>query len=223
MTHKIDLGTGRETYFARKWLVLFDGGSDQWLYAAKSGGTYVFLEIIDLPAYCGGDAQSQWCAEVSSVDLDNTPTESMISAVRSCGSEDDPPDMSTEQGRLALAEMLFSYGAKSPLWGDDAGNPRDFASEDSKDFRALRASARRFAESMLDDSERDSVLDTRIVNAIGQTARQYAQGTEGLWDKLREIRDMGDNATPEQKIVLQMYGKCEQTLGAGPIPADLRE
>ena len=59
--------------------------------------------------------------------------------------------------------------------------PREHAGEHSKDFKAIRAAARREAEAMLDDATRDNALDTRIVNKIGQTARQYASGTAGLW------------------------------------------
>jgi len=225
MENRIKTGSQYDRYFARKWLVLYDGGSDQWLYVAKSGSgsTYVFLEIIDLVAYCGRDATDQWCAEVASVDIDTMPLEQIQGALSYCGVEDDPPDLRTESGCVALAEMLFSYGAKSPLWGDCSGNPREHASEDSKDFRSLRAEARRQAEAMLDDSNRDHVLDTKIVNGIGQTSREYSQGTAALWDTLRKIRDKGDDATPEQKLVLKMYGKCNTTLGAGPVPSDLRD
>ena len=224
MTNKIVIeGSTRARYYARKWLEIYDGGSDTWLYAARSGLTYVFIEIMDYPAAAGRDAEFQWCADVSSVDLESSDPEMIASALGSCGQEDDPPDMSTESGRLALAEMLHSHGAKSPLWDDLAGKPREHAGEHSKDFKAIRAAARRVAEDMLDDAKRDNALDTRIVNKIGQTARQYASGTAGLWDHLRTIRDAGENATPEQKLVLRMYSKCEQTLGAGPIPEDLRE
>ncbi len=226
MKHRIETGSERSRYYAKKWLELYDGGSDQWLYVAKSGLTYVFIEIIDLVAYCGRDADSQWCASVATVDLMNASPETLYSALRSCGIDDDPPDMSTENGRLAMAEMLFSYGAKSPMWDDCGGKPipeGESASEHSKAFRSLRFAARHEAEQMLCDETREHALDTKIVNKIGQTAREYASGTGGLWDALRRIKDSGDNATPGQKLVLGMYSKCEHTLGAGPIPADLRK
>lgn len=221
MKHRIPMERG--TYFARKWLVLQDG-SDQWLYVAKSGLTYVFVELTDLPAYCGSDAGVQWCAQVASVDLASADLDTQAQALQSCGADvDHLDDCSPEERLLCIAEAMFSYGAKSPLWSDGAGKPRDGASDDSRDFRSLRAAARRVAEDMLDDSTRDDVLDSRIVNAIGQTAREFAQGTSGLWDALRRIRDAGDQATPDQQLILKMYAKCEQTLGAGPVPADIRE
>ena len=119
MTNKIVIeGSTHARYYARKWLEIYDGGSDTWLYAARSGLTYVFIEIMDYPASCGTRCRVSGCADVSSVDLEAADPETIASALRSCGQEDDPPDRSTESGRLALAEMMHSHGAKSPLWDD---------------------------------------------------------------------------------------------------------
>jgi hypothetical protein len=222
--NRIETGHPRAEYYAKKWLVIFDGGSDQWLYVAKSGQTYVFIEVIDLVAYMGREATEQWAASVTSVDLASATPDMLYSALQYCGATDDPPDMSTESGRLAMAEMLFSCGHKSPLWDNCAGEPvaeHDSASEHSKAFRSLRAQARKEGEAMLQDDARDQALDMRIVNKIGQTAREYAMG-DGLWVALRRIQEAGESATPEQRLILGMYAKCEHTLGAGPIPEDLR-
>lgn len=209
--------------YARHWTVLADGGSDQWLYVRASGSTYVFVEVIDLPAYCGRDADVLFVASVATVDLADASPETVARALDSCG-YDEPLDLTVEQDRLALAEMLFSYGAKSPLFELSGGvvrDPHDRPSERHPAFMRVRAEARRYAETLLDPETRDRELDSRVVNRLGQTAREYARGTSALWDSLRRIRDAGDDATAEQKIVLRMYQKAGQTLGAGPVPVDL--
>lgn len=210
-------------FYARKWQVLEDGGSDRWLYVCRDGGSYVFIEILDLVGYMGRDATAQWCAEVSVVDLANATSEALTEAARSCCSDDrdEWPGFESWNDRLAWACILRDYGHKSPMWSGEAGKPRRDACED-KAFRSLRAAARREAEALLDGDTRELALDTKIVNAIGQTAREYASGTDGLWTALRRIKD-DPNATPAQRLVVGMYGACETTLGAGPIPADLRK
>ena len=211
-----------------KWKSLADGGSDQWLWYTQpkgSGLVFIFIEIIDLPAYMGSDATAQWSAQVSIVDLATASPDTIGSAIQSSGWEDMPTDLRTPEARLALAECLRSYGASAPMWSQDNGVPiseRSFRSDTSKAFLSLRAAARREAESYLDEQTRESTLDSRIVNAIGQTAREYAAGTEGLWGALRRIKENPEGATEAQRICLRMYGACETTLGAGPIPADLR-
>ena len=141
----------------------------------------------------------------------NCPTPDTIAGALQCCGYDEPLDLRSESDRLALAEMMFSYGAKSPMWGGEGNH-----------FDRLRAEARREAEALFDDEHRNEALDTRVVNALGQTAREYAAGTEALWSTLRRIKD-DPNATDEQKMVLRMYQKCDTTLGAGPVPEDIKE
>ena len=148
----------------------------------------------------------------------------MISdAVNSCGGDWFDEGETTP---FMLAEVLHSYGTKSPVWSGDAGrlnehNFHDSPGEGHRPFRDLRAVARREAEALLDADYRDNLLDTKIVNKLGQTAREYAGGTEGLWDSLRRIA-ANPEATPEQALMLKMYGKAGQTLGGDIVPADLR-
>lgn len=216
---KIQTEHGR--YYAGVWLTLYDGGSDQWLYVASHGLVFVFIEVIDLPAYCGSDADCQWCAEVAVVDLGCCSPEAMAESLRSCG-PDECPDPTTPEGRLVIAEAMRDYGHKAPMWSDSAGNvvdPHDRPNE-NRAFTTLRAAARRAAEALFDDERREAELDTRVVNRIGQTARQYMQGD--LWGRLREIKD-DPNATEEQKLVLRMYQGAGRTLGGEEVPADLKE
>lgn len=213
----------RRNTYARNWTVLADGGSGNYLYAREAtSGVYVFIEILDLPEYMGKEATVRWCASVDVVDIFATSPETIDSAMRSCGFD----EAEIEPTPLILAEVLHSYGAKSPMWSGDAGrvnehNFYDHPDERHRPFRDIRAEARREAEALLDADYRDEMLDTRIVNAIGQTAREFADGTPGLWSALRRIAADPD-ASPSQKLVLKMYGNAGQTLGGDVVPADLR-
>lgn len=210
-------------YYAKKWRVLEDGGSGTWLWVCRAGTSYVFIEIMDLVDAMGHEATSQWCGQVSIVDVAGASSQTLIDAARCCSGDDrsEWPGFDSEADRLHWACMLRDYGAKAPMWTGEAGKPREYASETSKDFRALRAEARREAEALLDDAHREAMLDSRVVNAIGQTAREYASGTEGLWTALRRIKE-NPEATPAQRLFVSIHGKCGDTLGAGPIPSDLR-
>jgi len=135
-----------------------------------------------------------------------------------------------ELGHSAVAEMCLCVGSAAPVWNssggklkhDKYGNIEIDNYSTCPSFRKLRKEARQEAESLLEDEDaRNNLLDTKVVNRIGQTAREYANGAEGLWTGLRRIKD-DPEATEEQKLVLKMYADCEQTLGAGPVPEDLK-
>jgi len=223
-------------YYHKHWLVSRDGGSDQWMYVCKDGRpdegkgySFFFIDINDLPACCGRDATYRWDVSVSVVDIIGADKETVQSALRYVGF-DGELDMSLESDRLHLAEILFDHGAKSPVWNegggkvtfDDYGNLNESYDDNCPEFRRLRKEAREFCEETLfNEQSRNHLLDTKIVNAIGQTAREYAGGTQSLWDTLRRIKRQGENATPEQRLVLKMYRGAKQTLGAGPVPGDL--
>jgi hypothetical protein len=218
------MSRNRNTY-ARLWTVLADGGSGTYLYAREAApGVYVFIEIMDLPDMMGRGATVRWSASVGVVDLNATSPDTLASAIQSCGAW--VHEIEGGPTPLMLAEVLHSYGAKSPMWSGEAGrvnerNVYDSPDERHRPFRDIRAEARREAEALLDADHRDEVLDTRIVNKLGQTAREYANGMEGLWSALRRIA-ADPEATPEQALMLKMYGKAGQTLGGDAVPADLR-
>lgn len=227
-------GISGASYYAKDWLVLRDGGSDQWLYVCRLrpdyGLAYLFINIIDLPAYCGRDADARWAVSVSEVNLLDVSPETIVSALQSCGC-DEALDFRSPLDRLRIAEMLFDHGSKAPLWDqsggkvtfDNYGNRNEDYDENCPAFRRLRKEAREYAETLLDDDVQRNQQLNRVVNAIGQTAREYANGGTGLWKSLRRIKEQGDAASPQQQLVLGMYQKAETTLGLGPIPEDLKE
>ena len=225
---KIPVNNGR--YYKGIWLEIFDGGSGQWLWVVRDGLSYIFLEVIDLVEYMGRDATEVWSASVSVVDLITTPLETVASAIRSAGAEDMELDFKKESDRLAIAEMCYSHGAKAPLWDGFARDIKDIEKERFADrsdhdpeFLKLRKEAREFAETLFDEAERNEQLDNKVVNALGQTAREYANGTVALWDSLRRIQALGDDATDAQKLMLKMYAGAERTLGGNMIPEDLKQ
>ena len=219
------MSRNRNTY-ARHWNILADGGSGTYLYAREAApGVWLFIEIHDLPDMMGRNATARWSASVDVVDVFATSPETLASAIQSCGWEG-IYDIEGGPTPLMLAEVLHSYGAKSPMWSGEAGrvnehNFYDSPGEEHRPFRDIRAEARREAEALLDAQYRDKVLDSRIVNKLGQTAREYADGTPGLWSALRRIASDPD-ASPSQKLVLKMYGAAGQTLGGDAVPDDLR-
>jgi hypothetical protein len=216
-------------YYKDLWLELLDGGSDQWLYVCGYSLTYIFIDIKDDPAWAGSDATNLFSARVQVVDLFTTPLDVVASAMQSCGRSLNDLDFKKAEDRLSIAEMLQSVGSASPMWNDAAGKVGPNSKWDGHDerhpaFRTLRRKAHDYARVNLFDEEiRNHLLDTQIVNGIGQTAREYAQGIEAHWNALRRLKELGDKATPEQQLMLKMTGRCENTLGAGPIPKDLRE
>lgn len=222
----------------RGWITLEDGGSNRWVYARPLDSkdpagaiVWVFIRIDDMVDSCGKDAESYFSADVAVVNQLDIPVKTVDDAIRSCGMFEYIHDVEVEKRWLMIAQCCFDYGAKSPCW-EGSSSPinkknKDWKwnvpSDNSPTFLRLRAEARRFAEENLFDAEkRNELLDTKIVNALGQTAREYARGTEGLWDSLRKIKD-DPNATPEQQMILATYQKAGQTLGAGPVPTDIME
>ena len=215
----------------KNWETLQDGGSGTWVYSRKVGPlAWVFLQVMDMVDACGSEADYYFHGDVSVIDLKDLPPDQIGKALRSCSAEDWIFDLPKEKRFLVMAQVCHEY-CRAPLW---QGESPAINKEHNKDwqwnvpgdtsptFLRLRAAARRWAEeSLLDEENRNQLLDSTVVNAIGQSAREYSRGTEGLWSKLREIKG-SENATPEQKLVLQMYASAGNTLGAGPVPEDLR-
>ncbi len=223
---RLKIPTDHGRYYKDIWLELYDGGSDQWLWVCRDSLAYIFIEVLDMVGYCGKEATSLFDASVSVVDLLTVPPSAVASAFQSCGCEEEL-DFKVELDRLRIAEMLFSVGTKAPMWNDCGGAVKDqFARPDEKHpaFRILRSNARKYAEeNLFNDEERNKLLDTKVVNQIGETAREYMHGTEGMWAAVRRIKEADEAASPKQKLVLRAYQSAGQTLGAGPVPADIME
>lgn len=227
---RIDLGrdSDRSCYYGGVWLETDSGGSGTWQWVASRCLVYIFLDIMDLVDVMGSEARWYWSGEVSVVDLSTVSVQTLRSALDSHGSCVDDLDFRKESDRLRIAMMLRSYGARAPMMSEERGEVRRDrsgciieASESGRDFRALRALLRREGERFFSEEIRERGLD-RVVNAIGQSAREYAGGAEGLWSALRRIRDAGGSATEGQRVVLRMYARAGETIGAGPVPGDLR-
>lgn len=219
--------------YAKKWTILEDGGSGTWLYAAEArtalhreGRAWVFISVMDMPDACGKDANYLWCADVSMVELDKVPQEELDRAFASWGIDTDGAPLFP--GDLEKAQILHSYGAKVPCWSecagkvefDNYGNVLHPYDENSTSFRGLRMRARTRGEELLRDEDARQDRRKRVVNTIGQTGEQYAQGTAGLWNRLREVAE-DDNATPQQKLSLTLYQRAGRTLGGEQVPKDI--
>jgi hypothetical protein len=221
---RFKIPTERGRYYKSIWLELYDGGSDQWLWVCRDGLAYIFLEVQDWVAAVGKDAEFWFGATVSVVDLLTISPKTVAGALQSCGCHDDL-DFKVELDRLRIAEMCHSVGVKAPLWDEYGGLVKDrFANpgEGHPAFRRLRSDARKFAEQELfDDEKRNHLLDTKVFNALGETVREHMNGTDGMWNALRRIKDAGESAPPEQQLILKMYRAAGTTLGAGPVPEDI--
>ena len=219
---KIKVTWPRPVYYKNKWLTLEDGGSERWLYAVSNGMVFVFIEIHDWYAACGKEAQSLFNCTVKVVDLTQILVPTIMDALKFCGIE----SIDKEVTPLVIAQCCLSYGASAVMWDEYGGKVTErfeFGGYDEKHpaFRKLRSDARKYAEeNLFDDDERNALMDTNVVNAMGATAKEYMSGD--LWGVLRKAKE---NPTPQQALVLKIkiYSKCERTLGGEEIPQDLRE
>lgn len=144
-----------------KWITLRDWGCDEWLECRHVGNrTYQFIQITDMNAACGRDnaGRDKFVAELSLVDLNAVGPAAIADARRSCGWDGMPADDG------AIAECLFQYGNRAPLYSISGNN-----------WRKLWRGARSEAKSLLDDSMLADAMD-RPVNAIGSTAAEYMRG-----------------------------------------------
>jgi hypothetical protein len=216
------------------WKMLEDGGSNRWIYAREvAHHVWIFIRMDDMVEAMGKEATYWFHCDVGIVDLNQAmECGTLEEALNFCDAKSWMPDLPEESHPLAMAQCLFDSGAWSPLWQD--GSPEidkddnddwqyDAPGDDDPEFVDLLEAGRKWAEeNLLDEESRDHWLDTKIVNRIGQTAREFAGGTNTMWEKLRQIKD-DSNATPEQKIILKMYSSCCHTLDGTPIPEDIKE
>jgi hypothetical protein len=169
----------------RGWIQLEDGGSGRWLYIKPVPQGTLFLVIEDAIELCGKEAATYFYGSLALVDPSEVSETDQQLALSFMGCEHDDPTAEV------VTIALFEYGAKAPLHNDDSGPmPKRFSqcwdgysvpSETSRYFTSLRARLRKAARDF--ESNPDAALD-KVVNAVGQTARQYARGVHGLWDTL---------------------------------------
>lgn len=187
--------TGDVNYldYGAKWYRVIPGTNDL---------RYHVIELINWEDAVGRDAEGgpTYNMDLSEIDLGAISEETIRQAIDSCGWLDE--DDLTE---LAIVEACHGYGCKAPLWNEDGNN-----------FRELMAEAKRQSRE-LDDPEAHEVAMQRPVNRLGETASEFMRGD--LWSALRRAKE---NPTPDQALVLRMYGACSHTLGGEPIPPDIR-
>lgn len=213
--------------------------------------TYLFIEIQDMVDACGRDmlGQLNLAGEVYLVEPSRYSARDLKSAFESCGG-DGIKDLieefvdseytgvsskipggpaSVPDIGLLYADFLRSYGKKARLHSTSGGrivtekNLHDGVDEGSKGFsqllRELLTEANQYAT---DNVKLETTLDTRVVNKLGETARQCAGGIDSHWDTLRSIQAKGDKATREQKLYLKMtMNSSGQTLGGDIVPLDI--
>lgn len=169
-----------------------DNQGGKWIRRVGPGRHHI-IELIDMDDACGLDNEGRptYNVELSEVDVIATVQKTKADAIKSCGWEN------MELSEVALAECLHSYGARAPLDSWDGNNRGKLL----RDARAL--------SSELDDPETHEEYMNRPVNALGSTAREFAQG-DFCSAITRGVR--ADN--PNAKIMAKLYGASEEQIKA---------
>lgn len=210
-------------YYKKVWAEVEDGGSGQWLYvhefvAKKKAeykgapsvkvptGEYAFIRIIDLPEYCGKDADCLFSGSLQFVNLLDVPK----SQLHGWKAE--------TYSNFELALILQSYGIAS-LCEFGAGKPTGYAHDKHPAFKQVRSYLHKQAKFLFSKEGRQDAADT-IVNPLGQTLKQFNAGADGLFEKLYDIKVNGGDES--QNLILKMYSKCDVTLGGDKIPENIK-
>lgn len=211
-------------YYRKFWLEL-QAGDGTWLWAISDGRWYIFLRMLDLEEYGGSEMKGELCTEVMVVNEELTPLKHITAALQSSGMSNSDIILND---RLAVATALLEHGCYAPAYSEVVTTAKDEPFHETHvKFRTARKEAADFVkDNLLDDAKREKYLSERTVNKIGQSAAQYAEwdgygNGMSFFDKLREIRDNPDKSE-DQRLLLQMYGNADHTLGGVKIPPDLR-
>jgi hypothetical protein len=98
------------------WSTIYDGGSDEWLYARRGAHAraFLFAGVIDMHAATGDTHGDRYASEVKLVDLDTLSEKAIADAQRSCGWDlsdmQDRPGFDRDLGAMAMPR-LFSQTA----------------------------------------------------------------------------------------------------------------
>lgn len=166
----------------------------KWAKQAADGSWYVidFDNLIDsMGERDAAEFGAVYYCAIKRVDLREVSPESMRSALKDCGKENEP-DLCDE----CKIECLVSYGCAAPLW---EGSSKMHASR-------LRADARRIAEGYMHDAIKLATALERPVNRIGSTAREYGLGDlQSAMDRYVDGPGLGSDPTMD---VMRKLGTC---------------
>lgn len=191
---------------ARKKEWFFSGDVDFLSYGGMwlrhiDGPRWHAVRITNMDDAIGRDnaGSPRYHGELVEVDLTSGD---MAGALQFNGWEDEE-DLS-ERWR---ADALVSYGAYAPLESDSSNNGTALVT-------AMKAASRRLQA----DADAYEAAMSRPVNGIGQTAREYAQGMDGLASALARGVAAGD---PNALLMGGLYQRSDgATLGGERFPVE---
>lgn len=167
-----------------------------WVWQIPGTHRFHFIELTNWEDAVGarekaGSGLPTYHIQLSEVDLSEVSAQQITNAKESCGADNEP------QNDARTAGWLNDYGAKADLFDEDGDN-----------WRALFRAAAEESRIVADNS---SVLDSRVVNRLGSTAREAMKGD--MASALGRKLDEGD---PAARVIAKMYQAADyNTLGAG--------
>jgi len=170
-----------------KWVTLMDD-TDYNECRLIAPRVYQVIEVTDMVEACGRDWDGKkFNASLDVVDLNTIPAEEVLSALRSCGYDNE--ETMKEMNAEWLVECLHGYGCKAPLEQFDS-NGREVA----------KRMARKAAHELLDAGKLEEKMD-QPVNKLGSTAREFIEGN--IFAGIQRGVEAGK---PESRLMAKMYG-----------------
>jgi hypothetical protein len=164
-----------------------------WCRLIPGTREYHIISLINWEDSCGEREAKEigetYCMDLSIVDLDAIPLETIQSALKSCGVDLDTEEM-TDEWR---AEVCHSDGAQAPMQSVNTSNFH-------KTFRALA----KYSRELQTDADKHSAAMERPVNKLGSTADEYMRGD--LTSALARGIERGDT---NARIIAKIYGYKE--------------
>lgn len=176
------------------------GGKFYRRVAKGEGPTWGRFHVMEVLNWNEHDSNPEctYNVDLSEVDLDEATAKMIDEALRSCYGEADAISVEADpNAALIKVECLHSYGSKAPLWNRSGNNLRKLMAECRAESAAL------------DDPSAHEAAMSRAVNAIGSTAREFAQGD--IYSAMdRGVREGDEKA----KLMAKLYGADSETIEA---------
>lgn len=203
--------------------------SDDGVWARRVGPDDVWhiIEVTDMVDAVGSDWEGPpWEAALKIVDLRDITRSDILSALDSCG---DPDAYHAALGRAANAtlkreriaaerEARLIAAVACAAHGDYAPMGEWYA---PRSPRVARERAQRESRRLEADAGYRAARLSRPVNALGATAREFAQGWQGMQAAINRGIASGD---PGANLMSKLYHATDgQTLGGKVDISDLRE